>query len=122
MRFTKSVTASRPLIVLADRVAPMRRALRRLLGERRFKWEEVDGERGVIARIEPHDLDLLVIEAEGTEAVPWLRAHGCQAPVVLLTNGNELKAAWNNVVMVDRLQAAARLPALVERLLTRPAA
>ena len=109
---------SRPLILLSDHVAPMRRAVRRLLGESRYAWQEVDGEE-LLRRSRQTPPTLMVLEDRTAHLVPALRAQGCAAPVVQLTNGGQRPTASAGVVLLDCLEAAARLPALVERHLSR---
>ena len=110
-----------PIILLVDHVAPMRRAIRRLLGEHRFTWQEVSDEEELLQRSRQTPPVLVVIGDRTANAIPRLRAQGCVAPVVQLTNELPRSAPADGVVLIDRLQAGARLPALVAKLMAQAA-
>jgi hypothetical protein len=117
-----------PLIALAERQAPMRRALRRLLGESRFTWREIAmGEplagaalasQAVLLILEDHFLDLAT-----DRAIAQLRDGGYNAPVILISSRTlplpllSLDADSPPVVIIDRLDISTRLPKAARALL-----
>ncbi len=116
-----------PLIVVADRQAPMRRALRRLLGETRFAWREVQRPEELRRDEGAEPPALYIIEdrllASSTDdSLAGLGAPDRLTPIILVSTCTtplpaQPSAALRRVVIVDRLELCARLPGLAEVLL-----
>jgi hypothetical protein len=120
-----------PLIVVAERQAPMRRAVRRLLGESRFEWLEIPGGERVLERIASAAAALVILEDRlgGLAAQPALarlRALGCQAPVILISTAAAEALPGGTgpgdrlAMVIDRLEISARLPPAARSFLPNP--
>jgi FixJ family two-component response regulator len=117
-----------PLIVVAERQAPMRRAVRRLLGESRFQWLEISNGDELLVRISDAKPALVILEdrlcgVAAPVALAQLRRLGCQAPVILISTVADevLPGAYPDAaaptVIIDRLQISSRLPQATQTLL-----
>jgi CheY-like chemotaxis protein len=116
------------LILVADRQAPMRRAVRRLLGESRFEWLEIPGGEGLLERIAEANPALVILEDRlcgqaARPALARLRALGCQAPVILVSTAaaealpGGPPADCLPALLIDRLEISSRLPEAARTLL-----
>ena len=128
-RLSRGRATPKPLILLVERQAPMRRALRRVLGEIQFDWAELDGGEALFAAAQRLAPAAVLLEDQPREipcpvAIRGLRAVGCGAPIVLLAN--RMKTASDlplgllrDVWTVDRC-AVIRLRLLLPLLLALP--